>query len=719
MQPTLAEEEVVRGFNMMSPYQDNAPAGVPERRAYMDRCAELGMKVHYHLLAAAGGGGVTMPGASEPLDREQALRAEVEAFRDHPALLAWYICDEPTGHGATPEELARIYRVVREVDPYHPVSIVFMAPDRAREYAECMDVVMTDPYVIPNGPPGAVRWGIQGLVGEFDAAKAVWLVPQAFGGNEFWTREPTAREQRVMTYLGIVHGSTGIQYFIRHGLNGFPKSTSMWAECGRMALEVAELTPALLSHEARPGITCPAQGVEVAAWRDRGVVIAVAVNTENAPRPARLEFEDLGFSGEAEVLFENRHVAVSGGVIQDVLDPFGTRVYQIAAGPTRPERVEVHPRNLIVNPSFEHNPSPGTPAGCYADVGTGRGATYFVDSRTARHGRHSVRLIAPTDQEGMLLSPYAPRVTPRKSYRLSVWAKALPGETTPVLRLAASGLGEASFPLTAEWHECELRGRVEAGIGRLWVSVGLISPGTAWLDLLQLAAVSPVIRPDSGIFVGSTKVRVETYEHGASLRVTLDGADPTGESSPYTGPITVTDTTTVKAAAFREGVLVGDVVEATYTRVECRAPEAVGGLEPGVAYSYYEGMWSELPDFSALEPAGEGVAAGFDISQRQEEDGFAFVFRGYIEVARDGIYTFATLSDDGSKLYIGEQAVVQNDGLHGAAERSGAIALKAGLHPITVTFFERDGGENLGVYYEGPDLPRQRVPGDVLWHEGP
>ncbi len=46
VQPTLPEEEVVKGFNMISPYQRILPETFTMRKKYMDRCAQLGMKVH-------------------------------------------------------------------------------------------------------------------------------------------------------------------------------------------------------------------------------------------------------------------------------------------------------------------------------------------------------------------------------------------------------------------------------------------------------------------------------------------------------------------------------------------------------------------------------------------------------------------------------------------------------------------------------------------------
>jgi hypothetical protein len=79
--PTLAEEEVVRGFNMISPYQKVIPETLNERKAYMDRCAQLGMKVHYNLLSVSGGGGVgsKIEGITEE-EKQKRLIEEIRTF---------------------------------------------------------------------------------------------------------------------------------------------------------------------------------------------------------------------------------------------------------------------------------------------------------------------------------------------------------------------------------------------------------------------------------------------------------------------------------------------------------------------------------------------------------------------------------------------------------------------------------------------------------------
>ena len=76
---------------------------------------------------------------------------------------------------------------------------------------------------------------------------------------------------------------------------------------------------------------------------------------------------------------------------------------------------------------------------------------------------------------------------------------------------------------------------------------------------------------------------------------------------------------------------------------------------------------------------------------------------------------FSTSSDDGSRLSIGNEVIVDNDGLHGVMSNSGLIRLKAGLYPIMITFFEQGGAEKLEVSYEGPGIKKQVVPKEAYF----
>jgi len=149
-------------------------------------------------------------------------------------------------------------------------------------------------------------------------------------------------------------------------------------------------------------------------------------------------------------------------------------------------------------------------------------------------------------------------------------------------------------------------------------------------------------------------------------------------------------------------------------------PVKADGLKKGVNFSVYAGSWDKLPDFDKIKPVAAGISNKFSHAVLANmKDNFALKFTGLVKVPADGLYVFYTSSDDGSRLYIGEKLVVDNDGLHGVMEMGGLIRLSKGLYPITVTFFEKTGGEELKVFFEGPGLPKREIPPAALFHRPP
>lgn len=495
--PSLPEEEVVKGFNVMSPYQKILPATFAERKAYMDRCASLGMKVHYNLLSVSGGGGVgsEIEGLTYS-EKKKRLISEILAFRDHPALLGWYVADEPNGYGIPPDTLIRIYNTVKTTDPWHPVSIVFMAPYRSAEkYSDALDIVMADPYPVPTSPitlPGNVA----GQLSEtFSGLKPVWIVPQAFGGGELWEREPTIQEIRTMTYQSLIRGARGIQYFVRQGLNLFPKSVPLWAECGRMAVEVAELTPWLLSDEQTIPVRSASPGILVSSHLHDDQLVILAVNTSNAPQRADISIST-GFTGRARVLFENRNINVNSGYIADQLSAYGSQAYLIRLKPSK-DTVKTWPGNLLSDPGFEDNSSPGVPSACYARGNGERGATYFTDTREHAEGNHSVRLVTPRDNSSIRLRFFPVNILRGQNYTLSVWAKTDPEQMQDnkdqsglkFFEIALGEYGKGRFQLTGEWKQFVTNVTIPYD-GEIPNKVNMIlqmpSAGVAWFDVVQV-----------------------------------------------------------------------------------------------------------------------------------------------------------------------------------------------------------------------------------------
>jgi len=477
----VVEVEAPLGFNVVAPYLSTDPT---ERRNYrdqlrkfMDRCAEVGMFVHLDIRAAS-----TPPHTEE---KWQWLREEIETFRDHPALLCYYLADEPELGWASPEDCALAYRRIKELDPWHPVTMVFCVPEAAAKYAAGMDVVMTDPYPIPNGPATRVVDFCERIRKDLADALPLWIVPQAFGGGEGWPREPSRQEERLMTYLALIHGARGVQYFIRRPPAVNPNSPDLWSECRRLMLELGQLTPVLASAEEAPAVICNAPQVHLAAFKERGAVTVLAANVEN--RPLSVEFSlARPWTGTAEVVFENRSIDVGRGKWADVIDAFGTRVYRLQTEPPPADLATLDPRNLVVNASFEESHNVGTPDGAYIGYGADKAASRFVDPRTAAHGRQSMRLRTPREGQGIGVAPFPIALTPGKRYRLSVWAK---GEREGMrFRLALDAVsGEAAeHSLTTDWREYSVEFTASPGAGRTSPSLALLSAGTAWFDALQV-----------------------------------------------------------------------------------------------------------------------------------------------------------------------------------------------------------------------------------------
>ncbi|HEY9049615.1 MAG TPA: PA14 domain-containing protein [Ohtaekwangia sp.] len=184
-------------------------------------------------------------------------------------------------------------------------------------------------------------------------------------------------------------------------------------------------------------------------------------------------------------------------------------------------------------------------------------------------------------------------------------------------------------------------------------------------------------------------------------------------------------TTTFGLTSLTPGANYTAEVKAVDARNNVSAAGSVNFTTPnaGLSYKYWESETS-LSSLAAFDfnqaPDVTGIVNNFDISVRRQDDLFVFSFEGYIQIDATGTYTFYTSSDDGSRLYINNTMVVDNDGLHGTQERSGNYNFAStGRFPIKVTFFENGGGEVLTVQYDPPGSGagngKQTIPNSKLF----
>jgi alpha-L-fucosidase len=224
----------------------------------------------------------------------------------------------------------------------------------------------------------------------------------------------------------------------------------------------------------------------------------------------------------------------------------------------------------------------------------------------------------------------------------------------------------------------------------------------------------PVISAPENIFVDRHTVQVTSGRDNVEVRYTTDGSTPGPSSLKADGPVLLTEGGLVRARGFRGGKPVSTAASAKFTKVIPMPAHTPEGVVPGIAYRYYHGAWDTLPDFAAMSPVKEGSLRNFGTPSLRAEN-YGFVFEGFVSVPVRGVYSFFTESDDGSRLFIDDSLVVDNDGLHGMTEKKGAVGLDPGLHALRLAYFNKTGGAGLSVSWRGPAFERCAVPDSALF----
>lgn len=220
-----------------------------------------------------------------------------------------------------------------------------------------------------------------------------------------------------------------------------------------------------------------------------------------------------------------------------------------------------------------------------------------------------------------------------------------------------------------------------------------------------------------GLFIDKTAtVDIKGNEASDKIYYTLDGSVPTSKSKLYTAPFSIDRTTVVKAKSYgKDGS--ESIVSSAYFRI-LRSNDF-----NGVSVRYYDGKdWLSVPDFKSEEPVKTWVSPEISVDRQyvssllpEGKSSLGIQFESFIDIEKDGEYTFSLLSDDGSLLYIDDQLVVNNDGDHGVIEKSGSVKLTKGKHHIRVGFINVGGGFWIEALYEGPNAPKQIIPADKLY----
>lgn len=233
---------------------------------------------------------------------------------------------------------------------------------------------------------------------------------------------------------------------------------------------------------------------------------------------------------------------------------------------------------------------------------------------------------------------------------------------------------------------------------------------------VESIVTTPYISETERLFLEERTVKLACDTKGAEIYFTTNGSEPDKKGTLYTQPFIVTKTTIIKMKAFL-GNQESLPAVAEIRKAVMALPFQPGEVESGLIFSYYEGFYRMVNDFVQSTPVKSGVVPAFSIDGRGKEQYFGFQFNGFLKVPEDGLYTIYLAANDGARLSLDGSVLINNDGLHPLTEIYKQVSLKAGMHPISVGYFQEGGTHGLKVSWHGPGFEKQEIPASVLFHK--
>ena len=228
---------------------------------------------------------------------------------------------------------------------------------------------------------------------------------------------------------------------------------------------------------------------------------------------------------------------------------------------------------------------------------------------------------------------------------------------------------------------------------------------------------------NTGAFAARPKVQVEypdkafkpvvtmNTEAGVDARYTLDGSMPTENSTLYAKPFSPDKSATMLVRSFKKGLLPGNIVSVPLHVFEwhksIKAVQVHTGLE---ASAYKIDNPSSVEDLNQATAAKNFIAPNISINDTIRRENTGLIYEGLIKVPADAVYHFYLSSDDGSRLWIDDDLVVDNDGLHGDDEQTGSVALKSGFHKIKLSYIQATGGAGLQLLFGIKEDEKKAIP---------
>ncbi|MFA6816124.1 MAG: glycoside hydrolase family 2 TIM barrel-domain containing protein, partial [Lentisphaeria bacterium] len=260
------------------------------------------------------------------------IRKMVHALKGHPAVLLWSITDEPDARKIPPEEVAKAYKLIKQLDPKHPIWVNLCIPNKFKEYASSTEIASYDHYPNPYETLNTVyKWN--NLIIQASKTKKPWFsILQTF--SRPGTKLPSYQWLKAQTYLCITQGMKMFFYYAFRD----PEPTGSLSIDSELQSQVKELNYEIMS-QAKIIIAKPCdiseisglhnEGIHYSLRKVNGVKYLITVNPYPNKIKCKFSLPESEGNERAEVLFEDgRFMKQTANKVIDDFAPYEVHIYK-------------------------------------------------------------------------------------------------------------------------------------------------------------------------------------------------------------------------------------------------------------------------------------------------------------------------------------------------------------------------------------------------------
>ena len=272
------------------------------------------------------------------------IAERITALKSNPAILSWYIADEPDGNRIPFLEIDRLANFIRNYDVNHPICLVTLRAD-VNPYAQASDIQMNDPYY-PMWRPNiaTVRAYMDQGIRSADGKKPyIAVLLGAFHDSK-------GKDIRCQAYLAIVRGAKGVMFFsMQYVLN----HEALWEEFKRVGREIDDISPVIFAPDASEPIEVTSDLIppDILLKKYNGTYYLIAVNYQRAEITATFDLSALSVNKTIDRVYEDRTISLENSRFTDTFKGYDVHIYRIQPKVEKPpdtqsiEIINLRPRD--------------------------------------------------------------------------------------------------------------------------------------------------------------------------------------------------------------------------------------------------------------------------------------------------------------------------------------------------------------------------------------